>query len=218
MTCADPALAARSTQAFKVVSFSDLAGHERYLATTLAGLTGTAPDFVLLIVGANAGLIGMSKVRPRRCSDLSFSSARTVAHARSRRSGAPLGRTRALAPDRRRHHQGRHDACACLRADGQAARQVRLGPPARGLPDKLTHSRAAPLDRILKSPGCRKKPVFVNDDGMACELAAGFAAEKACPIFRVSNLTGEGLGLLRVRALPSPRLVRRRRGGGAERG
>lgn len=30
--------------------------------TTLAGLTGTAPDFVLLILGANAGLIGMSKV------------------------------------------------------------------------------------------------------------------------------------------------------------
>jgi len=217
MTRADTALAARSSQAFKVVSFSDLAGHERYLATTLAGLTGTAPEFVLLIVGANAGLIGMSKVRSRRCSDLS-SRAKMVAHARSRRAGAPLGRTRALAPDRRRHHQGRHDACACLRADGQAARQVRLGPLARGLPDKRNRSRVAPLCRILKSPGCRKKPVFVNDDGMACELAAGFAAEKACPIFRVSNLTGEGLGLLRVRALPSTRLVRRRRRGGAERG
>lgn len=53
-----------ASKASKVVSFSDLAGHERYLATTLAGLTGTAPDFVLLIVGANAGLIGMSKVCP----------------------------------------------------------------------------------------------------------------------------------------------------------
>lgn len=34
---------------------------EKYLKTTLFGLTATSPDFVLLIVGANAGLIGMSK-------------------------------------------------------------------------------------------------------------------------------------------------------------
>lgn len=46
----------------KVVSFIDLAGHERYLKTTLFGLTGCSPDYVMLIVGGNAGLIGMSKV------------------------------------------------------------------------------------------------------------------------------------------------------------
>jgi GTPase len=40
---------------------SDLAGHERYLKTTLYGLTSGAPDAVVLMVGANAGLIGMSK-------------------------------------------------------------------------------------------------------------------------------------------------------------
>lgn len=39
------------------------------------------------------------------------------------------------------------------------------------------------LAKILKSPGCRKQPVFVKDVGMACELAKGFVAEKACPIF-----------------------------------
>ena len=39
----------------------DLAGHERYLKTTLYGLTSGAPSLVLLMVGANAGLIGMSK-------------------------------------------------------------------------------------------------------------------------------------------------------------
>lgn len=67
-----------SVQASKIVSFSgkvintkwvellisghtDLAGHERYLKTTLYGLTSGAPSCVILIVGANAGLIGMSK-------------------------------------------------------------------------------------------------------------------------------------------------------------
>lgn len=50
-----------SVQAAKIVSFIDLAGHERYLKTTLYGLTSGAPSCVILMVGANAGLIGMSK-------------------------------------------------------------------------------------------------------------------------------------------------------------
>lgn len=50
-----------SIQAAKIVSFIDLAGHERYLKTTLYGLTSGAPSCVILMVGANAGLIGMSK-------------------------------------------------------------------------------------------------------------------------------------------------------------
>lgn len=45
----------------KVVSFLDLAGHEKYFRTTVYGLTGLAPDFAALIVGANQGLIGMAK-------------------------------------------------------------------------------------------------------------------------------------------------------------
>lgn len=48
-------------RAAKVVSFIDLAGHERYFKTTVFGLSGHAPDYVMLIVGGNAGLIGMSK-------------------------------------------------------------------------------------------------------------------------------------------------------------
>ena len=43
------------------VCLIDLAGHERYLKTTLYGLTSGSPSCVILIVGGNAGLIGMSK-------------------------------------------------------------------------------------------------------------------------------------------------------------
>ena len=50
-----------SNDAAKVVSFIDLAGHERYLKTTVFGLTSQLPDYVILMVGANAGLVGMSK-------------------------------------------------------------------------------------------------------------------------------------------------------------
>lgn len=48
-------------RAAKVLSFVDLAGHEKYLKTTVFGMTGTAPEFAMLMVGANAGMIGMSK-------------------------------------------------------------------------------------------------------------------------------------------------------------
>ncbi|CAF4276998.1 unnamed protein product, partial [Rotaria sordida] len=45
----------------KVVTFIDLAGHEKYLKTTVFGMTGHAPDYAMLMVGANAGVIGMTK-------------------------------------------------------------------------------------------------------------------------------------------------------------
>jgi len=47
--------------ASKVVTLVDLAGHERYFKTTAFGLTGHAPDYACLVVGANAGLVGMCK-------------------------------------------------------------------------------------------------------------------------------------------------------------
>ena len=47
--------------ASKVVTFIDLAGHEKYLKTTIFGMTGHAPDFCMLMVGSNAGVIGMTK-------------------------------------------------------------------------------------------------------------------------------------------------------------
>lgn len=45
----------------KVITFIDLAGHEKYLKTTIFGMTGHAPDFCMLMIGSNAGVIGMTK-------------------------------------------------------------------------------------------------------------------------------------------------------------
>ena len=38
------------SRATKVVTFIDLAGHEKYLKTTVFGMTGHAPDFSMLMV------------------------------------------------------------------------------------------------------------------------------------------------------------------------
>ncbi|KAG8694934.1 hypothetical protein FRC09_009506 [Ceratobasidium sp. 395] len=52
--------------------------------------------------------------------------------------------------------------------------------------------------KILKSPGCRKTPVFVKSMEQVVELSRVFTIERLCPIFLVSNVTGEGLDHLRL--------------------
>eukprot|EP01094_Clydonella_sp_ATCC50884_P018850 TRINITY_DN3566_c0_g1_i1.p1 TRINITY_DN3566_c0_g1~~TRINITY_DN3566_c0_g1_i1.p1 ORF type:complete len:393 (-),score=115.37 TRINITY_DN3566_c0_g1_i1:179-1357(-) len=49
------------TGASKVVQFIDLAGHDGFLRTTVFGLTGNYPDYSMLLVGANMGVVGMTK-------------------------------------------------------------------------------------------------------------------------------------------------------------
>jgi GTPase len=43
------------------VTLIDLCGHEKYLKTTLFGLTGLMPDYCLLVVGSNMGVQLMTR-------------------------------------------------------------------------------------------------------------------------------------------------------------
>ncbi|PFH51480.1 hypothetical protein AMATHDRAFT_74844 [Amanita thiersii Skay4041] len=138
-----------STKAAKIVSFIDLAGHERYLKTTLYGLTSSAPSCVILMVGANAGIIGMSKEH------LAISLALNV------------------------------PVVVCITKVDMTPRAV-------------MEKKIEEVIKILKSPGCRKIPVFVKSQEVAVEIATCFAFERLCPIFLISNVTGEGLGFLRT--------------------
>ncbi|KAF7967860.1 hypothetical protein HWV62_31417 [Athelia sp. TMB] len=133
-----------SMQAAKVVSFIDLAGHERYLKTTLYGLTSGAPSCVILMVGANAGLIGMSKEH------LAIALALSV------------------------------PVVVCITKIDMT-------------PAKIMEETVKQVTKILKSPGCRKIPVFVKSKEVAVEISQSFAKDRLCPIFLVSNVTGEGL-------------------------
>ncbi|XP_033735924.1 GTP-binding protein 1-like [Pecten maximus] len=136
-------------QASKVVTFIDLAGHEKYLKTTVFGMTGHAPDFAMLMIGANAGVIGMTKEHLGLALALSVPVFVVVT---------------------------KIDMC-----------------PANVLQETLKM-----LQRILKSPGCRKIPVLVqNQDDVVCS-ATNFTSERMCPIFQVSNVSGENLDLLKM--------------------
>jgi GTPase len=45
----------------KIVNFLDLCGHEKYLKTTIYGMMSYSPDYGMIIVGSNSGLVGMSR-------------------------------------------------------------------------------------------------------------------------------------------------------------
>ncbi|KAL7420605.1 hypothetical protein Q5752_004556 [Cryptotrichosporon argae] len=149
-------------RAAKVISFIDLAGHERYFKTTLYGLSGCAPDYVMLMVGGNAGLIGMSKEH--------------------------LGVALAL----------NVPIIVCVT-------KIDMTPP------NILEQTLSMLVKVLRSPGCRRVPVFVDTPQQAVDCArhigrvVGPNGARICPIFRVSNVTGHNLPqlLTLLNALPS---------------
>uniref|UniRef100_A0A8C4Z4E8 Tr-type G domain-containing protein n=1 Tax=Gadus morhua TaxID=8049 RepID=A0A8C4Z4E8_GADMO len=47
--------------ASKMITFIDLAGHHKYLKTTIFGLTTYCPDFAMLVVSANTGIVGTTR-------------------------------------------------------------------------------------------------------------------------------------------------------------
>lgn len=135
-------------EASKVVTFIDLAGHEKYFKTTIFGMTGHAPDFCMLMIGSNAGIIGMTK-----------------------------------------EHLGL--ALALSVPVFVVVTKIDMCPP------NVLQENMKLLIRMLKSPGCRKIPVVVSSENDVITSALNFSSERVCPIFQVSNVTGENLGLLK---------------------
>lgn len=133
----------------KVITFIDLAGHERYLKTTVFGMTGHAPDFGMLMIGANAGIVGMTK-----------------------------------------EHLGL--ALALSVPVFVVVTKIDMCPP------NILQDNLKLLFKILKSQGCRKVPVMVKTSDEVVLSATNFVSERLCPIFQVSNVTGENLHLLKM--------------------
>ncbi|KAK4546384.1 hypothetical protein LTR36_002061 [Oleoguttula mirabilis] len=132
----------------KVISFTDLAGHERYLRTTVFGLLSSEPNYCLLMVAANNGLIGMSK-----------------------------------------EHLG--IALALNVPVLVVVTKIDICPP------QILQQTLTQLTKILKSPGARKIPIFIKNREECINTATQFVSQRICPIFQVSNVTGESLDLVR---------------------
>lgn len=133
----------------KVITFLDLAGHERYLKTTIFGMTGHNPDFVMLLIGSNSGIVGMTK-----------------------------------------EHLGL--ALALNVPVFVIVSKIDMCPP------NVLANTLNTLQRLLKSPGCRKIPLIVANEDDVVMGATNFATERLCPIFQISTVVGTNLHLLKM--------------------
>lgn len=133
----------------KVITFTDLAGHERYLRTTVFGLLSSSPNYCLLMVAANNGLIGMSK-----------------------------------------EHLG--IALALNVPVMVVITKIDICPP------HILEQTITQITKILKSPGARKIPIFINNRDECINTATQFVSQRITPIFQVSNVTGQNLDLVRT--------------------
>ena len=59
-----------TSQSSKLISFFDLAGHEKYLRTTIYGLSSIFPDYCLIMIGANMGINHMTREHIGLCLNL----------------------------------------------------------------------------------------------------------------------------------------------------
>ena len=65
-------------------------------------------------------------------------------------------------------------------------------------PPQILEQTITQLTRILKSPGARKIPIFIKTRADTIETATQFVSQRICPVFQVSNVTGESLDLVRI--------------------
>uniref|UniRef100_A0A8H7TTC4 Tr-type G domain-containing protein n=1 Tax=Bionectria ochroleuca TaxID=29856 RepID=A0A8H7TTC4_BIOOC len=133
----------------KVITFTDLAGHEKYLRTTVFGLLSSSPNYCLLMVAANNGLVGMSK-----------------------------------------EHLG--IALALNVPVMVVVTKIDICPP------NILEETITQITKIMKSPGARKIPTFIRDREQCINTATQFVSQRICPVFLVSNVTGECLDLVRT--------------------
>ncbi len=132
----------------KIISIVDLAGHERYLKTTVFGLTGHEPDYAMLVVAANTGVQPMT-----------------------------------------REHLG--IAFALKLPVFVVLTKVDIAPEA------IFQATKRKVVRIIKMPGVARIPFFVKDaDDVAVSAKNIGRTTRIVPIFKVSNVTGEGIDLL----------------------
>uniref|UniRef100_A0A0G4FNL3 Tr-type G domain-containing protein n=1 Tax=Chromera velia CCMP2878 TaxID=1169474 RepID=A0A0G4FNL3_9ALVE len=64
-------------------------------------------------------------------------------------------------------------------------------------PENVYKQSVAQLQKILKGTAAKKLPLMVKDENDIEAAASSIACDRVCPIFSVSNVTGEGLDLVR---------------------
>lgn len=135
----------------KIVCFLDLCGHEKYLKTTIRGLTSSRPDFCLILVGGNMGLNKITLEHINICISLKIPFCIVIT---------------------------KIDIC-----------EER---------NNVLENTKQDIYRVLKDCNIRRIPYKISnkDDVIIC--AKKIYTESYVPIFFTSNVTGQGIDLLKL--------------------
>lgn len=135
----------------KIISFFDLAGHEKYLKTTILGLSSSKPDICMIIVGANKGLLRMTKEHIFLCMSLKIPFIVVVTKIDMIKNNKNV----------------------------------------------ISNSLSSVI-KLIKHPVMRRVPIKIKskDDIITC--SKNIHTESIVPIFKISNVTGEGIDNLKL--------------------
>lgn len=134
----------------KIISFFDLAGHEKYLKTTILGLSSSIPDLCIITIGANMGITRMTKEHIFLCVMLNIPMAIIIT---------------------------KIDIC-------------------KNREEVMTNT-ILDLKKILKLPGIRRMTYKINDKEDILLASKNKNNNSMVPLFFVSNVTGEGIELIK---------------------
>ena len=147
----------------KIISLFDLAGHEKYLKTTILGLTANTPDLCLIMVGANKGIRNEKRntkrnVKQKRCDNMT------------------------------REHMflcitlGIPFAIVITKIDMIIEKNLK----------DIYKQTIEDIRGLIKCPGIRRHPIEgkSKEDVLICSKQVH--TESIVPIFNVSNVSGEG--------------------------
>lgn len=65
-------------------------------------------------------------------------------------------------------------------------------------PPNILEETITQISKIMRSPGARKVPTFIKNREECINTATQFVSHRICPVFQVSNVTGENLDLVRT--------------------
>lgn len=158
-----------------MITFIDLAGHHKYLHTTIFGLTSYCPDCALLLVSANTGIGTRPEQRAGRREELTLSRLSLL------RAGSSTNSSFSFLPNPLSCHLP-----PFCEAAGTTREHLGLALALKvpffivvskvDLCAKTTVERTVrQLERVLKQPGCHKVPMLVTSEDDAVTAAQQFA-------------------------------------------
>jgi len=147
----------------KIINILDLCGHEKYLKTTIRGLTSSNPELCMIIVGANKG-IKNDKVKNIRG-------------------------TKGKYENMTREHIF---LCVALNIPF-AIIVTKIDMIIEQNIKNIYDETMKDIHKVIKSPNVRRQPLKIETNEDVVIAAKQIHSESIVPIFPVSNVTGDGL-------------------------